>query len=102
MSLRSEVMSSLRGSSISPPDRRMTRKKRSSLSQNSPMTMQRRCEELSFVWVIGYERDPGELGECVSQIVFRYPPSLTECDLRQAREWAREALRALGLLRGRP
>ena len=50
-----------------------------------------------FRWVIGYERDTGELGRRVSQIVFRDPPSLTERDLQQAREWARETLRTLGL-----
>ncbi len=50
-----------------------------------------------FRWVIGYERSPSGTKKRVSQIVFRDLPRLTEGDLQQGREWARNTIKALKL-----
>ena len=50
-----------------------------------------------FRWVIGYERSPAGTKKRVSQIVLRDLPAVTEADLRDGEEWARETIRALGL-----
>ncbi|MDD9984879.1 MAG: hypothetical protein OXQ31_01260 [Spirochaetaceae bacterium] len=50
-----------------------------------------------FRWVIGYERTPAGTKKRVSQIVFRDIPRLTERDLQQGKEWARNTMKALGL-----
>ena len=50
-----------------------------------------------FRWVIGYERSPSGTKKRVSQIVFRDLPRVTERDLQQGREWARETRRAFDL-----
>ena len=47
-----------------------------------------------FRWVIGYEHSPSGTQKCVSRIVFRDLPRLTDRDLRQGRKWARETMRA--------
>ena len=49
-----------------------------------------------FRWVIGYERSPAGTKKRVSQIVLRDLPAVTEADLRDGEEWARETIRALG------
>ena len=49
-----------------------------------------------FRWVIGYERSPAGTKKRVSQIVLRDLPAVTETDLRDGEEWARETIRALG------
>lgn len=49
-----------------------------------------------FRWVIGYERSPAGTKKRVSQIVLRDLPAVTEADLRDSEEWARETIRALG------
>ena len=50
-----------------------------------------------FRWVIGYERSRSGTKKRVSQIVFRDLPRITERDLQQGREWARETRRAFKL-----
>ncbi len=50
-----------------------------------------------FRWVIGYERAPSGTKKRVSQIVFRDLPRVTEQDLQQGREWARNTIKALKL-----
>ncbi len=50
-----------------------------------------------FRWVIGYQLDPSGTKKRVSQIVFRDLPRLTERDMQQRREWARETIQALKL-----
>lgn len=50
-----------------------------------------------FRWVIGYERSRSGTKKRVSQIVFRDLPRVTERDLQQGREWARETRRAFNL-----
>ena len=50
-----------------------------------------------FRWVIGYERSRSGTRECVSRIVFRDLPRITDRDLQQGREWARETRRAFKL-----
>ncbi|MDE0447895.1 MAG: hypothetical protein OXH96_14625 [Spirochaetaceae bacterium] len=50
-----------------------------------------------FRWVIGYERSRSGTKRRVSQIVFRDLPRITERDLKQGREWARETRRAFNL-----
>ena len=50
-----------------------------------------------FRWVIGYERSRSGAKKRVSQIVFRDLPRITERDLQQGREWARETRRAFKL-----
>ena len=47
-----------------------------------------------FRWVIGYERSPAGTKKRVSQIVPRDLPAMTEADLRDGEEWARETIRA--------
>ena len=47
-----------------------------------------------FRWVIGYERSPAGTKKRVSQIVLRDLPAMTEADLRDGEEWARETIRA--------
>ena len=47
-----------------------------------------------FRWVIGYERSPAGTKKRVSQIVPRDLPAVTEADLRDGEEWARETIRA--------
>lgn len=49
-----------------------------------------------FRWVIGYERSPAGTKKRVSRIVLRDLPAVTEADLRDGEEWARETIRALG------
>ena len=49
-----------------------------------------------FRWVIGYERSPAGTRKRVSRIVLRDLPAVTEADLRDGDEWARETIRALG------
>ena len=49
-----------------------------------------------FRWVIGYERSPAGTKKRVSQIVLRDLPAMTEADLRDGEEWARETIRAFG------
>ena len=50
-----------------------------------------------FRWVIGYERSPAGTKKRVSQIVLRDLPAMTEADLRDGEEWARETIRTFGL-----
>ena len=50
-----------------------------------------------FRWVIGYERSPSGTKKRVSQIVFRDLPRITDRDLQQGKEWARETRRAFEL-----
>ena len=50
-----------------------------------------------FRWVIGYERSPSGTKKRVSQIVFRDLPRMTERDMEQGREWARQTRRAFKL-----
>lgn len=50
-----------------------------------------------FRWVIGYERLHSGTKKRVSQIVIRDLPRITERDLQQGREWARETRRAFKL-----
>ncbi len=50
-----------------------------------------------FRWVIGYERSRSGTKRRVSQIVFRDLPRITERDLQQGREWARNIRRAFKL-----
>ena len=47
-----------------------------------------------FRWVIGYERSPAGTKKRVSQIVFRDLPRITERDLQEGKNWARETMRA--------
>ena len=47
-----------------------------------------------FRWVIGYERSRSGTKKRVSQIIFRDLPRITERDLQQGREWARQTRRA--------
>ena len=49
-----------------------------------------------FRWVIGYERSPAGTRKRVSRIVLRDLPAVTEADLRDGEEWARETIRTLG------
>ena len=49
-----------------------------------------------FRWVIGYERSSAGTKKRVSQIVLRDLPAVTEADLRDGEEWARETMRAFG------
>lgn len=46
----------------------------------------------TFRWVIGYEHAPSGNRKCVSRIVFRDLPRVTDRDLRQAQSWARETM----------
>ena len=50
-----------------------------------------------FRWVIGYERSRSGTKKRVSQIVFRDLPRITDRDLQQGKEWARETRRAFEL-----
>ena len=50
-----------------------------------------------FRWVIGYERLHSGTKKRVSQIVIRDLPRITERNLQQGREWARETRRAFKL-----
>ncbi len=45
-----------------------------------------------FRWVIGYERSVEGTKRCVSQIVFRYLPKITEDDLQKGQEWMRSVV----------
>ena len=48
-----------------------------------------------FRWVIGYERSPEGTRKCVSRIVFRDQPTMTDADLHAGREWARKIVSVL-------
>ena len=50
-----------------------------------------------FRWVIGYERSLAGTKRRVSEIWFRDMPRITERDLQEGKEWARETLRAFKL-----
>ena len=50
-----------------------------------------------FRWVIGYEHSSSGNKKCVSRIVLRDLPRLTDRDLRQGRKWARETMQAFKL-----
>jgi len=49
-----------------------------------------------FRWVIGYERSPEGTRKRISQIVFRDLPRVTEADVREGEDWAREIAAAFG------
>lgn len=50
-----------------------------------------------FRWVIGYQRSVAGNRRRVSEVVFRDLPVLTQADWDEAREWAIETRRLLGL-----
>jgi hypothetical protein len=50
-----------------------------------------------FRWMIGYDCSPSGTKKCVSHILFRDRPRITERDYQEGREWARETRRAFKL-----